>query len=88
MTRQDVPYRDWNRSEWASVPAQPPAVPVLSRDDERRGRKHWSKFQWVGDRGHGEPPIKQADEMPEGEGGLSGFRHNPNPQHWGERDDH
>ena len=43
----------------------------------------WNKFQWVGDQGQGiSTRWRQPAEMPEGEGGFSGFRHSPGGQHW------
>jgi hypothetical protein len=75
MARQQGPYQDWDRSQWAGIAAEelPP------RTEERR----WNKFQWVGDQGRTiAVGWARPQDMPEGESGLSGFRHNPGIQHW------
>jgi hypothetical protein len=69
-------YLEWDRSEWAGIPRHP--APATA------GEARWNKFQWVGERAQ-EPPRRwrAASDMPEGVGGFSGFRHNPEAQHWG-----
>ncbi len=76
MARQQILYQEWDRTQWAgSAPDTRPAPEV------QHGR--WNKFQWVGEQGHrSQVRWPQPQEMPEGEGGLSGFRHNPGVQHW------
>lgn len=66
--RLPTPYREWSRYQWAGV------HPVPDEPDVPR----WNLAEWVGDQGTGRPPrmVDPAD-MPEGEGGFSGFRHNP-----------
>ena len=75
MARQQGPYREWDRSQWAGV-----AAGVLPPQPEER---RWNKSQWVGDQG-GTTAVGglRPQDMPEGESSLSGFRHNPGVQHW------
>lgn len=66
--RTDVTYREWSRYQWAGgspAPVEPDAP-------------RWNLIEWVGatDRGRPTRPIHPA-EMPEGQGGFSGFRHSP-----------
>lgn len=76
MARQQGQYLEWDRSQWASIAAE-----ALPRQTEE---PHWNKFQWVGDQsGTMTVGSPRPQDMPEGESGLSGFRHNPGVQHWG-----
>ena len=76
MIRQQLHDQEWDRTQWAGGGADE----RVTHPDET---PHWTKFQWVGDQGHGTPGRwRQPAEMPEGEGGFSGFRHNPGGQHW------
>jgi hypothetical protein len=76
MTRQMDPYQDWDASQWAGRSADElPAPPTQ--------QARWNKFQWVGDQGGGGGRAwRRPQDMPEGEAGFSGFRHNPSVQHW------
>ncbi|MGC8633400.1 MAG: hypothetical protein ACP5VP_01830 [Candidatus Limnocylindrales bacterium] len=66
-------YQDWVAEEWA---AEDPA-----RDLDTA--PHWTKYEWVGDQGHGVRTAGlTAAQMPEGERGLSGFRHTAPAAHW------
>jgi hypothetical protein len=66
-------YQDWVAEEWAG---EDPA-----RDGDTA--PHWNKCEWVGDQGHGARTARvSAAQMPEGEGGLSGFRHTVSASHW------
>ncbi len=65
-------YQDWIGVEWASE----------NRKTDRDGLPHWNKYEWIGDRKNGRPAGLDAAEMPEGERGLSGFRHTVPPSHW------
>ncbi len=65
-------YRNWVAEEWAGEYDRPVET-----------TPHWNKFEWVGDQGHGVHPVaRPAAEMPEGEPGISGFRHNVPASHW------
>jgi hypothetical protein len=76
MTRQRAVYQEWNRTEWADGGAD-----ALAPHPDEPIR--WNKFQWVGDQGQGTSTRwRQPADMPEGEGGFSGFRHSPGGQHW------
>lgn len=72
MYGQNERYQDWVAEEWAGED------PARDRDAAPR----WTKDQWVGDQGDGSHGHLSAVEMPEGERGLSGFRHNPSGSHW------
>jgi hypothetical protein len=65
-------YQDWVAEEWAGED------PASDRDDT----PHWTKYEWAGDQGHGLLRQLGAAQMPEGEPGLSGFRHTPPAAHW------
>lgn len=86
MTEQRNKTRDWDRSQWAGgKTARDPNM--ATRDPnmatEPAAEPHWNKNEWVGDQGRGSRPAPQAPEdMPEGEPGISGERHNPGVQHW------
>jgi hypothetical protein len=68
-TVDDVSLIEWDRRQWAnSSTAIPPAGT----------RPRWSLWQWVGK----EPRVTR--ELGRGDGGLSGFGHNPGGQHWAE----
>lgn len=79
MTRQHDPYQEWDATQWAAGSAHERSAP-------RTERGRWNKFQWVGDQGHAHTAAwPRPEDMPEGDTGLSGFRHNPGIQHWAER---
>jgi hypothetical protein len=65
-------YQDWTAAEWASE------NPTTTRD----AMPHWTKDEYVGDRGQGESAHVAASDMLEGELGLSGFRHTVPASHW------
>ena len=90
MTEQRNKTHDWDRSQWAggttakdrNMTMDPDADPHGSAT-EPAAEPRWNKSEWVGDQGRGSRPAPQAPEdMPEGEPGLSGSRHNPGVQHW------
>jgi hypothetical protein len=64
-------YQEWVAEEWASEDLR-----------DRDATAHWTKDEWVGDRGHGLVGHLSAAEMPEGERGLSGFRHTGPAAQW------
>jgi hypothetical protein len=70
--QNETMYQDWVAEEWAGEDP--------TRDSDTT--PHWSKEQWVGDRGHGLPLHIGAAQMLEGESGFSGFRHTPPASHW------
>jgi hypothetical protein len=65
-------YQDWVAEEWVG---EDPAA-------DTDATPHWNKYQWVGDGGHGRPRPRNAEQMPEGERGMSGLRHTPPAAHW------
>jgi hypothetical protein len=65
-------YHDWVGSEWAAED------PGQGKDET----PHWTKEQWAGNQGRGLPRHLSAAQMPEGEGGFSGFRHTVPASHW------
>jgi hypothetical protein len=65
-------YQDWVAEEWSSE------NPMR----ETAAMPHWTKDEYVGDRGYGRAARVNAAEMPEGERGLSGFRHTAPASHW------
>ena len=78
MARSHDVYREWNGFDWAGGDAD------MAAPQAEHGR--WNKFQWVGDQGRtASSGWRTAQDMPEGESGLSGFRHNPGVQHWAAR---
>ena len=84
MAEDSERFRDWDRRQWASA--------IREREDDRsaeasvadlRAPARWNKGQWVGeDRLGRRPALKTPVEMPEGEPGISGNRHNPGVQAW------
>lgn len=79
MTRQQDPYHEWDASQWAGVATDELRAPQAEHD-------RWNKFEWVGDQGRPRTDAwRRPQDMPEGDAGLSGFRHNPGVQHWAER---
>jgi hypothetical protein len=77
VTRQDS-YLEWDRSQWAGGSA--------TRSPAQAEPPRWNKFQWVADPGRTRTSAwGRAQDMPEGEAGPSGFRHNPGTQHWAQR---
>lgn len=71
-TRRD--YREWSRYQWAGVHPSP-AEPAVAR---------WNLVEWVGETGGRRPTLVTPAEMPAGDGGFSGFGHNPGGTHWAE----
>jgi hypothetical protein len=69
-------YQDWVAQEWAGGDAKP----VID------STPHWTKDEWVGDQGHGQPRHQNAAQMPEGDRGMSGFRHTAPAAHWASAD--
>jgi len=66
-------YEDWVAEEWAAEDPE--------RDHD--ATPHWNKFEWVGDQGQGtRTTFPSRSQMPEGERGMSGFRHVVAPAHW------
>jgi len=62
------PYREWSRYQWAGV------NPVPDEPDVAR----WNLAQWQGDQGAGGPvPRVDPATLSAGDGGYSGFGHNP-----------
>ena len=79
MARQQDPYQEWDASQWAGRSTDD--LPAPGPEQHR-----WNKFQWVGDQGRGSGRAwRRPQDMPEGEAGFSGFRHNPGAQHWAGR---
>ena len=80
MTEDKTRQGDWNRTEWEGE-----GQDETGRDpaDATTGDR-WTKTQWVGDQGDGAPAPQDPDTMPEGENRLSGDRHAPSEQHWGD----
>jgi hypothetical protein len=70
--QNETTYRDWTAQQWASE------APVADQD----AMPHWTKDEWVGDQGQGLSGHLNAARMPEGEKGLSGFRHNSAAARW------
>jgi hypothetical protein len=77
-------YREWDGRQWSSqvgereVPADSDGRAAAPVPDDR-----WNKAQWVGeDRDGQRPPAIPPDDMPEGDEGMSGHRHNPGVQNW------
>jgi len=82
MARQQDPYVDWDASQWAGRAADEQRASA-GLPAPRPGQDRWNKFQWVGDQGRGSGRAwRRPQDMPEGEAGFSGFRHNPSVQHW------
>ena len=84
MPRQPEKERDWDRSQMAPDLVEGEAlneanqVPATPGDAER-----WTKTQWVGEDVDGHrPEADSPEEMPEGESGLTGSRHNPGVEDW------
>jgi hypothetical protein len=87
MARQQDGFQEWDGSDWAGDNGQRNPADRLDRAAQLRPPQaeagRWNKFQWVGDQGHGGPlGWRRAQDMPEGEVGLSGRRRNPGVQHW------
>ena len=84
MADNSEQFREWDRRQWASATPEQEAV----RNPEARGANlrapaRWNKAQWVGeDRLGRRPAPERPSEMPEGEPGISGNRHNPGVQDW------
>jgi hypothetical protein len=84
MTERSAKLSDWDRRQWAGEEAA-----VDSRGEAKEAHPEpavetrWNKADWVGEDASGHRPARQAPEdMPEGEPGLSGSRHNPGVQSW------
>jgi hypothetical protein len=86
MTESPKQFREWDRRQWAGNNSDEASYLQATSDvqTEPAGETpRWSKTQWVGEDASGNRPARQTpDEMPEGEPGLSGSRHNPGVQHW------
>ncbi len=66
-------YEDWAAEEWAAEDPE--------RDHD--ATPHWNRFEWVGDQGLGtRTTFPSREQMPEGDRGLSGFRHVVAAAHW------
>lgn len=75
-------FREWDRRQWASEVGLPETV---GRPEGANSgvETRWNKTQWVGEDRRGRRPALEApDQMPEGEPGISGNRHNPGVQAW------
>jgi hypothetical protein len=84
MTEPPKEFREWDRHQWAGDNAE--GVSDTAANDaqaEPAAETRWTKAEWVGEDASGHRPARQPpDDMPEGEPGLSGSRHNPGVQHW------
>jgi hypothetical protein len=69
-TVDDAPLDRWDRRQWASDSMTIAPAATAPR---------WSLWQWVGKK----PRV--TCELGSGDGGLSGFGHNPSGQHWAEQ---
>jgi hypothetical protein len=80
-------FREWDRRQWASEVGRSEAIARPDADGAAsRAQARWNKAQWVGEDRHGRRPAPEAlDQMPEGEPGISGNRHNPGAQAWAAR---
>jgi hypothetical protein len=84
MTERPAKLTNWDRRQWAGEGAE-----VDSRGEAKEAHAEpgveprWNKADWVGEDASGHRPARQSPEdMPEGESGLSGSRHNPGVQSW------
>ena len=67
-TRTQHNYHEWSRYQWAGVD------PVPDEPDVPR----WNLTEWPGDFGEGGTATRlDPADMPEGDVGISGFRHSP-----------
>lgn len=84
MTKSPKKFREWDRHQWAGDSIE--GVSDATANDpqtEPAAQTRWTKTEWVGEDASGRRPARQTpDDMPEGEPGLSGSRHNPGVQHW------
>jgi hypothetical protein len=71
---------DWDRREWKGEGQGSAAVVEEPAEPETGDR--WTKTEWVGDQGHGNPEPQDPDTMAEGESKLSGDRHASGEEHW------
>lgn len=87
MTESTRKRREWDRHQWAGDDGEAGSVAEAeeARTEHATGTR-WDKTQWVGEDASGQRPARQMrEDMPEGEPGLSGYRHNPGVQHWAGR---
>lgn len=84
MPQDSLQSVEWNRWQWASAVGQPETKDRAPADGAATGaRGRWNKAQWVGEDRSGHRPAPDAPEqMPEGDPGISGNRHNPGVQAW------
>ena len=84
MTEPTDKSHNWREGQMAEDTGESDAErEVKEAGDEPAGQAHWSKDEWVGEDASGHrPALETADEMPEGEPGLSGNRHNPGASDW------
>jgi hypothetical protein len=77
-------FREWDRRQWASEGGRSEAIARPDADGAAsRAQARWNKAQWLGESRHGRRPAPDVpDQMPEGEPGISGSRHNPGVQAW------
>jgi hypothetical protein len=76
--------REWDRRQWTSEVGRSGAIARPDADGSAsRAQARWNKAQWVGEGQGGRRPAPDVpDQMPEGEPGISGNRHNPGVQAW------
>ena len=84
MTKSPEKFREWDRHQWAGHDAEGDSEAATNEaQTEPAAGTRWTKTQWIGEDASGHRPARQTPEdMPEGEPGLSGSRHNPGVQHW------
>ena len=74
---------DWTGDEWAGDEERRQGGPTPDDTEQTAAATdRWNKTEWVGDQGEGAPAPVDPDAMPEGDTGLSGFRHNPGEERW------
>ncbi|HEU0244982.1 MAG TPA: hypothetical protein VFQ75_13850 [Candidatus Limnocylindrales bacterium] len=84
MSGSHEKFREWDREQWAGGDRQRDAVEAAEGGPADPGPEaRWTKSEWVGEDAQGRrPALESEEEMPEGDVGLSGNRHNPGVQHW------
>lgn len=87
MTESTRKLREWDRHQWAADDVEAGSVAAAEEArTELATETGWDKTQWVGEDASGQRLARQKrEDMPEGEPGLSGYRHNPGVQHWAGR---
>jgi hypothetical protein len=77
-------FREWDRRQWASEVGRSEGIGRPEADRAASGAEaRWNKAQWVGeDQGGRRSAREAAEQMLEGEPGISGNRHNPGVQAW------